>query len=156
MKKHCFGNYQVELDTEVTAKWYAQFEGWQCECGHCCNFLELAKKKELPKNIIEVLDGIGISPEKATYVCELFTDDTGVHYQFSYRIAGTIIEALNTEAGENWSEGRCCHEPYPYGAPDFPKPHFDLEFYATLPWVLEKCKTDDCPTESGLLRSVSP
>ena len=30
----------------------------------------------------------------------------------------------------------CCHEPYPYGAPDFPEPHFDLEFYATLPWVL--------------------
>ncbi len=38
----------------------------------------------------------------------------------------------------NWGEGRCCHESYPYGTPDFPTPHFDLEFWVTLPWVLEK------------------
>lgn len=137
MKKHNFGNCQVELDIETTAKWYAQFKGWGCECGHCRNFLKLANKKELPKRIIEILDELGISPEKATYVGELFTDDTGIHYQFSYRIAGTIIDASITD-DENWDEGRCCHEPYPYGAPDFPKPHFDLEFYATLPWVLEE------------------
>jgi succinate dehydrogenase/fumarate reductase flavoprotein subunit len=33
---------------------------------------------------------------------------------------------------------RCCHETYPYGAPGFPEPHFDLEFYAVLPWVTEE------------------
>jgi hypothetical protein len=87
---------------------------------------------------MEILDELGISPEKATYVCELFTDEAGIHYQFSYRIAGTIIGAPITDGGENGNEGRCCHEPYPYGAPDFPNPHFDLEFYATLPWVLDE------------------
>ena len=35
-------------------------------------------------------------------------------------------------------EVKCCHEPYPYGAPDFPEPHFDLEFYATLPMSIAK------------------
>ena len=68
---------------------------------------------------------------------ELFTDDKGIHYQFSYRIAGTITGIPNAdETGRN--AGRCCHEPYPYGAPDFPEPYFDLEFYATLPWALEE------------------
>jgi len=138
MKKRSFGNFQAELDMETTAKWYAQSDGWGCECSHCRNFLKLADKKELPKHIIETLDELGMLPEKATYVCELFTDDAGIHYQFSYRIAGAIIDAPMTDDDKNWYGGRCCHEPYPYGAPDFPKPHFDLEFYATLPWVLEE------------------
>ena len=40
--------------------------------------------------------------------------------------------------GEPGARGTCCHEIYPYGAPDFPEPHFDLEFYLTLPWTLEE------------------
>jgi len=137
MKKRSLGNFQVELDVDATAKWYAQSEGWGCECGHCRNFLELAKKKELPAHIMQTLDELGIAPEKATYVGELFTDDAGIHYQFSYRISGTILDTPITDAVD-WNGGRCCHEPYPYGALDFPTPHFDLEFYATLPWVLEE------------------
>ncbi len=140
MKKHNFGNYQVELDIEATSKWYAHSESWGCECAHCRNFLKLANKKELPERIIEILDELSISPEKATYVCKLFTDEAGIHYQFSYRIAGTIIDIPITVDGENWNEGCCRHESYPYGAPNFPDPHFDLEFYATLPWVLEEAQ----------------
>ena len=30
-------------------------------------------------------------------------------------------------------EAKCCHEPYTYGAPGFPTPHFDLEFWVRLP-----------------------
>ncbi|MBE6955233.1 MAG: hypothetical protein E7449_04905 [Ruminococcaceae bacterium] len=33
---------------------------------------------------------------------------------------------------------RCSHESYPYGAPGFPEPHFDLEFSLKLPWILEE------------------
>ena len=134
MNKHSFGKYQVEVDVDATATWYSNSNGWSCECGHCRNFLKLAKKKELPRHIIDILDEIGILPEKVTYVCELYTDDAGIHYQFSYRIAGTIIETENVSS----DEVRCCHDPYPYGAPNFPTPHFDLEFYATLPWVLDE------------------
>ncbi|MBQ5682414.1 MAG: hypothetical protein IIV26_02735, partial [Peptococcaceae bacterium] len=78
----------------------------------------------------------GIPPEKATYVCELYTDDEGIHYQFSYRLAGTFEEIFNN-TGKQLAY-RCGHEPYPYGAPGFPEPHFDLEFYAVLPWVIEE------------------
>ena len=88
--------------------------------------------------MIEILDALGIPPEKATYVGELFTDEAGVHYQFSYRLAGVIIDSPDATADAAQNDIRCCHEPYPYEAPDFPEPHFDLEFYATLPWVLEE------------------
>ncbi len=39
---------------------------------------------------------------------------------------------------QSWGEVRCCHEPYPHGARGFAAPHFDLEFWVTLPWVLEE------------------
>lgn len=138
MTKHNFGNYQVELDMDATENWYATSEGWECECGYCRNFLKLAKNKKLPIHIIEILDELGIPPEKATYVCELYTDDEGSHYQFSYRIAGKIIDVSGEKKTENWDEVRCGQESYPYGAPNFPEPNFDLEFYATLPWVSEE------------------
>lgn len=120
VKKHIFGNYQVKIDMDTTAKWYAHSKGWGCECSYCRNFLELANKKELPKHITEMLDELGIEPKKATYVSELFTDEAGIHYQVSYRIAGIIIDRSNSDDCENGNVVRCCHEPYPYGAPDFP------------------------------------
>ena len=136
MKNIILGNCKVEFDRESTLNWYAKYKEWGCECGHCRNFLEIAKSRALPKRIIEILDQLEIPAEKATYVCELFTDDRGVHYQFSYRLVGSIIE--NSDDDVDHGEGRCCHEPYPYGAPNFPEPHFDLEFYVTLPWVLDE------------------
>jgi len=135
MEKHLFGGCMVEFDREPTAVWYANYAGWGCDCGHCRNFLKLAKEGTLPAYILNTLSSLGIPPEKATYVSELFTDQTGIHYQFSYRLAGTILEETTPSANEE--AGRCCHEPYPYGAPDFPAPHFDLEFYGVLPWILE-------------------
>lgn len=92
-------------------------------------------------------DKLGIPPEKATYVCQIYPDGDGQHYQFSYRIAGNI---LSGEAATG--AGRCCHEPYPYGAQEFPEPHFDLEFWVTLPWVLdEPGLSNDCSTTDANL-----
>ena len=141
MQKYNLYNYQVEIDKNATADWYEKSDGWGCECGHCRNFLKLTKRKQLPLHILQILDELHISPEKATYVCELYTDDRGIHYQFSYRIAGTIIDVPSSDKIENQDEGRCCHDPYPHGAPNFPEPHFDLEFFATLPWVLEEAQS---------------
>ena len=135
MEKINLCNYQVEIDREATARWYKDSDGWGCECGHCRNFLKLAKTKQLPSYITQILGELDLSPEKATYVGELYTDDRGILYQFSYRIAGTIIEGPKVE---NVEEGHCCYDPYPYGAPNFPEPHFDLEFFVRLPWVLEE------------------
>ena len=134
MQRESLCNYQVEIDKDATSKWYRESDGWGCECGHCRNFLKLAKTKILPLYITQILDELDIPPEKATYVGELYTDDCGMFYQFSYRIAGRIIDVPGKENAE---EGHCCHEPYPYGAPNFPEPHFDLDFFARLPWILD-------------------
>ena len=107
-----------------------------CPCGHCRNFLALAKARALSAPILKTLDTLGIPPENATYVCELYTDEAGIHYQFSFRLCGTILAAPEQEPKDPYGS-RCCHEPYPHGAPGFPDPHFDLEFYVTLPWTLE-------------------
>lgn len=136
MEKYDLGNYSAEIDRKRTLDWYAESIGWGCECGHCRNFLKLAENKQLPRDIIDILDMLGIPPEKATYVCELFTDESGIHYQFSYRLCGTFVDKENVGP----EDVRCCHDPYPYGAPNFPEPHFDLEFYSTLPWVLDDKK----------------
>ena len=127
--------YLVELDLEATRKWYSQTDAWGCSCGHCRNFLEHAKRNTLPGAVSAALKELDIPAEKATYVSELYTDKDGVHYQFSYRLAGTILAAPSQEVT---ALGRCCHEPYPYGAPNFLEPHFDLEFWVTLPWILEE------------------
>lgn len=138
MKRYSLGNCRVELDSAATLAWYGTYRGWACECGDCRNFLRLAGERKLPDHILELLDDLGIGPEKATYVCQLYTDDAGVHYQFSYRLAGRIPGTPDNGENRVCQDGRCCHEPYPYGAPGFPEPHFDLEFFATLPWVLEE------------------
>ena len=137
MTKHNFGNYQVELDEGATRDWYKNSDEWGCKCGHCLNFLTLARNRKIPIPIIETLEKLGIPPEKATYVCMLYSDEDGLHYQFSYRMAGNMLNKPGNGEPQGRDEGRCCHELYPYGAPDFPNPHFDLEFYAVLPWVLD-------------------
>lgn len=134
-----FGSYQTDVDLELTQNWYAQAEGWGCDCGDCRNFLKLARERALPAPVLELLDELGIPPEKATYVCEMYPTEGGHVYQFSWRIAGTILSGEG-KAGDaqGWGEASCLHETYPYGAPGFPEPNFDLNFFVELPWVLDE------------------
>lgn len=140
MQKAQFFGFEVEIDERVTRAWYTGSEGWGCACGHCQNFLSLARDRALPDSVLELLDRLGIPPEKPTYLCELYCQPDGHHfYQVSYRIAGLILAGEEDAfASLSWGSARCYHEIYPYGAPDFPKPHFDLEFGFTLPWVLDE------------------
>ena len=125
---------EVEINKEKTRQWYRQAAEWGCGCGDCVNFLALARQQKLPEKILHTLSDLGIPPEKATYVCLLAKEQGECFYQFSYRIAGRIHREPETSAP---GDARCCHETYPYGAADFPEPHFDLEFYANLPRVAE-------------------
>jgi hypothetical protein len=130
--------YSVEIDTRLTKDWYVQSKGWNCDCGHCRNFMKIVEEDNLPEEVTRILSELDIPGEKPTYVCEIYHDDKGLLYQFSYRAAGSILTEKNKGTSLEWGEIRCCHEPYPYGAPDFPSPHFDLEFWVTLPWILEE------------------
>ena len=125
--------FQVEMNEVATREWYHNANEWGCECGDCRHFVALAKKRKLPSAVMEILEQFGIAPEKATYVCEILTEEHEVLYQFSYRIAGNILkERAGNIKDFGWGEAYCGHEPYPYGAPGFPAPHFDLEFWVRL------------------------
>ena len=127
MKAFDLFGFQVEIDEVATKEWYDKAEEWSCECGDCRHFVALAKKKELPSDVLNILEQFGIAPEKATYVCEIITEEHKVLYQFSYRMVGNILkESIDIQEKSEWGEARSCHEIYPYGAPGFPEPHFDL------------------------------
>lgn len=138
MPEYHFYNLLFEADEQAARDWYAKFEGWDCTCGHCRNFLALAHARMLPAPVLDILDRLGIPPEQATYVCELSPEGDGHLYQFSYRIPGRVLSGDGAAVLQDWGRACCCHEPYPYAAPGFPPPHFDLEFYVSLPWVLEE------------------
>ena len=137
MEKLNIAGCSVEIDKEITRKYYEKSSEWGCECLHCRNFLALARERKLPQEILDILDSLAIPPEKATYVCEVMPKEEGHLYQFSYRVAGELPQGKSSKVF-SWGEMRCTHEIYPYGAPDFPKPHFDLEFWLTLPMILEE------------------
>ncbi len=137
MEIYKFWDYQTELDKEVTKSWYQTAKPWNCACSYCRNFMEVVRRGMLPDEVLNILNELEIPPENATYVCEIYPKEDKYCYQFSYRIVGNILsgDEMKTEP-QAWGEGRCCHEPYPHGAPGFPAPHFDLEFWVELPWVL--------------------
>ena len=98
MKEFDLFGFQVEINEAVTKEWYDNAKEWSCDCGDCRYFVALAKKRELPLVVLEVLDQFGIAPEKATYVCEMLTEDYWILYQFSYRIAGYILKEIDGKA----------------------------------------------------------
>ena len=115
MEKRNLWEYQVEIDEATTVEWYTTKEPWGCECGHCRNFLKLARDNELPDPVHTILKELNIAPEKVTYVCEIMPKDNGHLYQFSYRLAGRILnEDTANSTVADWGEVRCCHEMYPY------------------------------------------
>ena len=140
MKSYDLWDYSIEIDKSATSDWYEKSEGWGCECGDCRNFLELIKQKRLPSEVAELLALFGILMEKPTYVCEMCPTKLGHLYQFNYRVKGCIRNDPhpNDSVQLHWGSCSCGHDPYPYGAPDFPEPHFDLIFFVDLPWILQE------------------
>ena len=142
--------YTVEVDEPATRAWYAQAGDWSCDCGHCRSFLTLARARKLPGELLDILDGLGIPPEKATYVCELYHDEDwrekGLRYQFSWRVAGRITgRPAGADDGPTWGPRvefpwgglELGHETFPVEN-EFPAPHFDLGCDMFLPWVLDE------------------
>ena len=151
MVKHHLLGFEAEVDLETTQRWYAAEKGWSCKCVDCRNFRAFLRKGQLPDFVLEELAQLGIPPEKPTYVCLTNPHGDKEGYDISYRIAGNILR--NVQLGDDsisplmlplfdWPlPGRCLHEPCPKCAPEFPEPHFDLEFWVEIPWVLDEPKS---------------
>ena len=139
MKRLSWAGYTVEADGEATREWYAGAEEWGCDCGHCRNFLALAKERKLPEEILGCLDELGIPPEKCTELSELYDQDGKLPYDLHYRVAGRLLARPPEDAPRSENSLWCGDEHfYPYGAEDFPEPCFDLCFSPWLPWVLDE------------------
>ena len=139
MTRLTWEGYTLEVDEDATRSWYARAEDWGCGCGHCRNFLILARRRELPGEILGYLDALGIPPQKCTELSGLDHRDGMLLYDLRYRLAGRLVSrpAANIPLSEN---GLWCTDQsfYPYGAPGFPEPCFDLCFSPWLPWVLDE------------------
>ena len=152
MTRFSWFGYEAEVDERATRDWYAQADEWGCQCGHCRNFLALARQRKLPDEILNILDSLSIPPEKAAYVCELYHDgnwrEKGLLYEFCWRLPGQILDKpAGKDCGPNWGprvnfswgdmalghEGDPCSE-----AANLPKPNFDLICVMHLPWVLDE------------------
>ena len=155
MLKYDFFGFEVAVDLETTQSWYAAAKPQRRlydKSEEVRNFRAAARKRLLPDYVLEHLDALGIPPQKATFITCTYMDKDGTGcYQFSYRIAGNILSgylpgvdpdvyaSLPFASGAN---GRCIHEPSPIIAPTFPEPHFDLEFAAIVPWMLDEPKLE--------------
>ena len=151
MTEFAWHGYTVEVDGPATRAWYAQAEEWSCTCGHCRNFLALAKERRLPAELLDILDALSVPPEKATYVCELYHDgswrEKGLLYQVQWRLAGAAVQTPESRENEGTEWGppverpgfrlMLGHETFPV-KPEFPAPHFDLGCDMFLPWVLDE------------------
>ena len=150
MSRFAWYGYEAEVDEQATRACYAQAPDWDCPCGHCRNFLALARERKLPEELLAILDGLSIPPEKATYVCELDDRDwkeKGVLYEISWRVAGAVVKKPESRENEGTKWGppvrlpgfqlMLGHETCPV-KPDFPAPHFDLDVSLYLPWVLDE------------------
>ncbi|MCI7474267.1 MAG: hypothetical protein MSB10_11440 [Clostridiales bacterium] len=151
MKRLTWEGYTVEVDEEVTRNWYARGSEWGCTCGHCRNFLALARERKLPEEILNILDSLSIPAEKATYVCELYHDENwrekGLLYEISWRVAGVVLQPPEGKENNGTAWGppvefpgfqmMLGHEYYNI-EPEFPEPSFDLDISLYLPWVLDE------------------
>ncbi len=102
MTRFSWYGYEAEVDMQATRDYYEKAEEWDCSCGHCRNFLALARARKLPEELLAILDSLSIPPEKATYVCELYHDkdwpEKGLLYEFCWRLPGQV---LDKPAGRN-------------------------------------------------------
>ena len=139
MSRFSWWGYAAEVDDQATRDWYAGAEDWGCDCGHCRNFLALARERRLPEEILDLLDGLSIPPEKCTELCELYHQDGKLLYDLHYRVAGRLV-ASPPEGAPRSENGLWCGDRqfYPYSGEGFPEPNFDLCFSPWLPWVLDE------------------
>ena len=71
--------------------------------------------------------------------CRNFLKEDKLYYQVNYRLPGKKLAGPERDSvNQGWGGVWCGDDPYPYGAPGFPKPHFDVSFFVWLPWVLDE------------------
>ena len=154
MKRVVIAGRDVEVDADATAAAYAKRSRGapeECGCLHCRNFVA-ARDRLYPREVIEILDSLGIHAIRDAeiwHVCEL---RPGVHsYGGFMHAVGRILSAQDATSPVGQSARQMCPEPiapvFSLGltsdaqlVPDcFPRSGlFQIEFECEVPWVLDE------------------
>lgn len=167
MREYSFGDFRVEVDEEATRAWYERVGEWDCTCGHCRNFVLLAQERQLPEEMLKVLDKLCIPPAKASYVCEIYEEGEKLFYQIAYCLPGKILEGPKGRISQPWGDMWCGQEMLePHETPKDGE-YFDVGFELWLPWIdgiplgpheiiLSSDLEEDTTELENLLRRVIP
>ena len=152
-----FGSYKADIDVEKTRHFYKNAESVskRCSCDGCTNFEEAVAV--LPQSVIKFFADLGIDMRK---VCECYvniTNDTGtLLYGGFYHVCGTLLDGESAwkkinDSTAYWDDGAAVsvspnfrvsfQEDISLLETGFPLPVIQLEFSASIPWVLEKKNT---------------
>ena len=144
------GIYQLDIDPERTAAFYAEADGISCDCDGCRNYAKAVAV--LPSPVLELFRQFGIDPAKPAevYVNSAPTQDTAGYGGF-YHVCGTVLEGKSPwikvdgkhfRFDEQYRVDLC--DGYSIFITDeihlleegFPHPVIQIEIDFLLPWVL--------------------
>ena len=137
-------NWILDINDRKTKEYYQQ-AGQYCDCLYCENFS--AASKQLDKQIHELFHHLGIDPAKPSHLSEFGEVKGGARlYTGSYHLVGELIEgpfavdsewnAMNTADIENFTIA--FNKELSFADEEMPKPILQLDFEASVPWVLTK------------------
>lgn len=152
-----FGQYFVDIDAEKTRRFYERLRSVseECFCDGCRNFEKAVDT--LPQSVKVFFSTLGIDMKKA---CECYVncknEDGSLYYAGFYHLCGRLLEGKSAwrKIDENHA---VFDETETFSVADnfkisfskkinlledgFPQPVIQLDFFATIPWVLEKANT---------------
>jgi hypothetical protein len=151
MKSRQIGRWNVEVDESRTKDFYSNYHeiSRDCSCQGCRNYVSSCTQySEEVKQFFQWF-GIDATKEAEVYVCAK-NDDGTILYGGFYHVVGTLISGedyWHQDGKENsYAEPYKLNDNFSYGftkgnalVPEgFPEPILQLEFMASLPWILEE------------------
>jgi hypothetical protein len=141
-------NWLLEVDVEKTREFYNK--GTEvCKCLYCNNFIEACK--QLDTAVASIFISLGIDPAMPGHLSDYQTIEDGIReYMGNYHLVGTVLEGevctpsnwkdTNTVQIKNFTIG--FSKELDFVPKGFPSPVLQLEFVATISWVLEEQPDD--------------
>jgi hypothetical protein len=128
--------WDLEFDKEDTVKAYVDLT-YYCKCSYCRNFL--ATYRILPSIYFEILHNLGIDPVKPAEIIEYCKNKDGTHlYQWWYHVVGNLLNKCETSIKFTEQVDILIRNRDDLVPKDFPNPIIQIDFFASLPWVLEE------------------
>lgn len=134
-----FENKQYAFETNVAANRaaYAKLSIPDCSCENCRNFCLAVR--HAPEALVAFFDSLGLSIEKSANVSSYsFGEKENVLYEGMYHLSGTIERIpMCAEPFEIAGASVHFHNNLAMVPEGFPFPHFQMEVFFRLPWVLD-------------------